>query len=394
MNYREEMLSGEFHVPEIMVSNKEMLPYKTNSGNITLQVSGSDSKYTINRLNIWINGVPLFGVKGITVQSMAGKILKKNIPIKLSHGLNKIEISVTNEKGTESLKETLLMQYNPPEKRKPDLYVVTIGASEYKDTAMNLVYAAKDAKDISSLFNRKTDLYNRVNSFILLNSEVSKENILKVKSSLLLSQPDDVVLIFYAGHGMLDKKLDYYLASFAIDFDNPSQKGIAYDLLEDLVDSIPARNKLILLDACFSGEVDKTAEPIISQGENTEGKVNVRVVGNTRGIGLKQPLRQKEVFDLMKLQFADIRRSTGALVISSAGGGEFAFEGDSWKNGVFTYSFIDGLLSGKADVISTNRGITANELSAYLMERVKGLTQGRQTPTNRRENVAFDFRIW
>ncbi len=394
MNFTEEMLSGEFHVPEIMVTNKEMLPYKTNSGNITLQISGSDSKYTINRLNTWINGVPLFGVKGITVQSEAGKAIIKNIPIKLSQGLNKIEISVTNEKGTESLKETILLQFNPPEKRKPDLYIVTIGASEYQDTTMNLVYAAKDATDIRILFNRKTDLYNSVHSFTLLNREVSKENILKIKNSLLLSQPDDVVVIFYAGHGLLDKKLDYYLASFAMDFYNPSQNGIPYEMLESLVDSIPARNKLILLDACFSGEVDKTDEPITSQGENNDGKVKIRVVGNTRGIGLKQPLRQKEAFDLMKLQFTDIRRSTGALVISSAGGAEFAFEGDSWKNGVFTYSLLDGLLSGKADVLPTNTGITANELSSYLMERVKGLTQGRQTPTNRREKIEFDFRIW
>ena len=394
MNYSEDMLSGEFHVPEINISNRDKLPFKTTSGNLSLEISASDKKYRVNRLNAWVNGVPLFGAKGLTVQTEPGQYLNHSIPIHLSRGKNKIEVSVINEKGTESMKETVLMQYNPIEKSKPDLFLVTIGASEYKDSGMNLMYAAKDAKDLSSLFNRKTELYNRVHTFTLLNCEVTKENLWQLKDSLLTSHPDDVVLVFYAGHGLPDKNLDYFLASWNTDFADPAANGIPYEMLENLVDSIPARNKLILLDACFSGEVDKTAELIAEPGENTEGKVNFRVVGNARGINVLPPQRQKEAFEMMKLQFADLRRSTGALVISSAGGGEFAFEGDSWKNGVFTYSLLDGLISGKADVFPANTGITANELSAYLMERVKGLTQGRQTPTNRREKVEFDFRIW
>jgi uncharacterized caspase-like protein len=391
MNFNESMLSGEFHVPEISITNREMLPYKTNTGNIILQISASDTKYPINRLNAWVNGVPLYGMRGKNLKAATGKPVKPSIPINLSRGKNKIEVSATNEKGTESLKETLIIQYNASEKRKPDLYLVTIGASQYEDSTMNLVYAAKDAKDIGNLFTKFNELYNLVHLFPLLNRDVTKENIAKIKDSLLISHPDDVVFIFYAGHGLPDKNLDYFLASWNTDFADPAKNGIPYEMLENLVDSIPARNKLILLDACFSGEADKTTEIVTIDEENPAGKVNVRVVGNTRGIGVIRSSRQKDPFELMKLQFADLRRSTGALVISSSGSGEFAFEGDSWKNGVFTYSLLDGIISGKADVFPTNTGISANELSAYLMERVNGLTKGRQTPTNRREKVEFDF---
>jgi hypothetical protein len=38
-----------------------------------------------------------------------------------------------------------------------------------------------------------------------------------------------------------------------------------------------------------------------------------------------------------------------------AGGGEFAYEGEQWKNGVFTYSLRQALLSGLADKITTNK---------------------------------------
>ena len=394
MNFSEEMLSGEFHVPEINIINRDKLPFKTRVGNVSLQISAGDKKYKVNRMNAWVNGVPLFGTRGLTIQTEPATYLKQSIALHLSQGKNKIEVSVINEKGTESLKETVMVQYNPPEKRKPDLFLVTIGASEYQDSSMNLVYAAKDAKDISKQFSQPTGLYNRVHSFSLLNREVTKVNLFKLKDSLFHSHPDDVVIIFYAGHGLPDNNLDYFLASWNTDFADPAANGIPYEMLENLVDSIPARNKLILLDACFSGEVDKTAEKMEDSEQNKDGKVNFRVAGSTRGINVMQPQRQKEAFEMMKLQFADLRRSTGALVISSAGSGEFAFEGDSWKNGVFTYSLLDGLISGKADVFPANTGITANELSAYLMQRVNGLTQGRQTPTNRREKVEFDFRIW
>lgn len=394
MNYSEAMLSGEFHVPEISITNREMLPYKSAAGNVILQIAAKDTKYPLNRLNAWVNGVPLYGVRGMIIQSSAGKNANHRIPIKLSHGKNKIEVSVTNEKGTESLKETLIIQYNASEKRKPDLYLVTIGASEYKDSTMNLLYAAKDAKDISNLFTKFNELYNLVHLFPLLNRDVTKENIAKIKDSLLISHPDDVVFIFYAGHGLPDKNLDYFLASWSTDFDDPAKNGIPYDMLENLLDSIPSRKKLMLLDACFSGEIDKTAEILIDGEASTDGQVNFRAVGNIRGIGIRNPARSKEVFEFMKQHFADLRRSTGTLVISSAGSGEFAFEGDSWENGVFTYCLLDGLITGKADVFPTNTGITANEMNAYLMERVKVLTRGRQTPTNRREKVEFDFRIW
>lgn len=49
------------------------------------------------------------------------------------------------------------------------------------------------------------------------------------------------------------------------------------------------------------------------------------------GIGLKNS------FELMQELFADLRRGTGAIVISSASVKEFAFESDAWHNGVFTY---------------------------------------------------------
>jgi hypothetical protein len=38
--------------------------------------------------------------------------------------------------------------------------------------------------------------------------------------------------------------------------------------------------------------------------------------------------------------------------------------------------------------------ITVSELNDYVSKRVKELTQGKQNPTSRKENLLFDYRVW
>jgi uncharacterized caspase-like protein len=91
--------------------------------------------------------------------------------------------------------------------------------------------------------------------------------------------------------------------------------------------------------------------------------------------------------------FADLRENAGLNVISAAAGTEFALEGEEWKNGVFTYSMLSGLKNNLADANKDGQ-ITVSELQSYLQRRVPELTQGRQNPTSRSENVVNDFRVW
>ena len=91
--------------------------------------------------------------------------------------------------------------------------------------------------------------------------------------------------------------------------------------------------------------------------------------------------------------FADLRRGTGAVVISSASGNEFALEGKQWNNGVFTYALLSGLKNEKADR-NHDGTITIGELQAYVIEAVRKLTAGGQNPTVRRENLDYDFAVY
>ena len=120
--------------------------------------------------------------------------------------------------------------------------------------------------------------------------------------------------------------------------------------------------------------------------------------GTVKSRGFKRLTARKKLglassFELMRGLFADLRRGSGAMVISSASGAEYAFESPEWKNGVFTYAILEGLQSGGADADSSG-AVRVSELRDYVVERVRDLTQGKQTPTARRENLEDDFRIY
>jgi hypothetical protein len=87
---------------------------------------------------------------------------------------------------------------------------------------------------------------------------------------------------------------------------------------------------------------------------------------------------------------ADLRRGTGATVISAAGGAEYALESARWNNGAFTYCLRQGLEEGRADA-DKNGAILTSELRDFVTRSVYEMTAGRQRPTVRRENLESDF---
>lgn len=392
MGFSEDMFESDFHLPEVTILNVDKLPLNTDNSQFSFSVNAIDSKYNLNRISVWVNNVPLYGVNGVNLRPFQINSTEKEITVDLSQGINKIQISCLNEKGVESLKESFEINYQPQKIRKPNLYIVAIGASEYQNKEWNLTYAAKDANDFSELFNQQKNFYENIYTNKITNQEVTVENIRNIKQKLKLSKVDDVVIIFYAGHGLLDDSLDYYMATYNINFNKPSENGLKYDDLDILLDSIPSRNKILFIDACHSGEVDKESSQELVTENIVEKDIVFRGV-KPRGYNTLSNIGYNNSFELMKDMFSDIRKGTGAIVVSSAGGGEFAFEGEIWKNGVFTYSMVNGLNSFMADE-NNDKKITISELQNHILKKVQFLTNGKQKPTIRQENIDNDFVIW
>jgi len=380
MGISEEQLSSDIHLPEV-----EILDFNLNGNKIDLSIQSSDSKYKLNRVNVYINDVPIFGAKGQQIKNES--TFNSELSFDLANGKNRIEISVLNNKGVESMRENLLVTVEG--NKKPNLYVVTIGTSQFKDERYNLKYAGKDALDVEKSFLEDA-VYGEVFHKSLIDRDVTKENILNVKSFLESAGRNDVVIVFLAGHGLLDKNFDYYYATHDIDFNNPSERGIVYSELEKLLDGIASLKKVLFMDTCHSGEVDKDDIAINEEEEEEQGDILFRAAGvgvqrkNAAGLGVTA--------ELVKELFSDVRRGTGATVISSAGGMEFAMEGADWKNGLFTYCLLDALTNNSADANKDGKTMLS-ELQLYLQKRVNKISKGKQVPTSRIENLSLDFQI-
>ncbi|MCB9275229.1 MAG: caspase family protein [Lewinellaceae bacterium] len=387
-DFTEDMLSEGFHIPKCTITGRKNFPYKVETSHVTLNIEASDSLYLLDRLNIYINNVPLYGIAGIGLRPLNTYRYTATVSLPLSRGPNKIQVSALNQGGAESLKATTYITYDAPE-TKPNLYLITIGVSDYQAEGLDLQYAAKDARDIAEWY-RSAPGFGQVYTKTLTDGQVTKANIFALRQWLEGTSVDDEVLLFVSGHGLLDKNYDFYYGTHDIDFANPAEKGIRYDDIEGLLDGIPARKKLLLMDACHSGEYDKDTPPLTSAQRDSLEKKGVTFKGFAKG---KPILGLQSSFEMMQQLFADLRRGSGATVITSSSGVQVSYEDEEWANGAFTYAFLYGLKTMKADANEDGQ-VTASEIQAFVGEYVPRLTEGLQVPTFRRENLEFDFRVW
>lgn len=383
-NFSEEDFDKKIAVPKITIRD---IPFITQDKKLLLEIEAIDASYHLKQLHIYINGVPVWGRKGKDLSALNTKKWQDEVSVELSNGKNTIQFFVLNKKGVKSLYSTHQIIYNG-QISTSSLYVVTLGGSNFKDTTMNLRYADKDISDVKKYF--KNAYTHKDTRFIdYSNTKFTVENIDHLKTVLSQTKVDDEVIIFIATHGLIDSNLDYYFATHEVDFYNPSVKGLSYYEFEDLLDEIPARRKIVFIDACHAGELDKTEVKLSKLEATTEGEIIMRSFksGNWNKFGVQNS------FDLMKELFIDLRGGTGTTVIASTSGAEFALEGKKWNNSVFTYSLLSGLKNKTAD-LNFDGEITILELQEYLYKMVGKLTKGLQEPTYRSENIINDWRIW
>ena len=377
-------IKGEIDLP-LLTLDTEAIPLETSKKVLEIPVRATSS-VALNRYIVSVNGVPLNHTEDF---QMDGSTDQRTLKIELTSGENRIKIVCLNSTGFKSLSQSLSINYTQP-KIKPNLYLLSIGVSEFKQKDFNLTYADKDAQDVISLFESGSK-YGKVISIPLLNKEANLKEFESIKKQLQGARPEDYMIIFVASHGLLSDELDYYLAMNDVDFESPDKGGLLYEHLEEVFKLSNARNRLVFLDACHSGEVDKDETTVVSATNTPHESVNSRgfkaVASSEKKVGLQSS------FDLMKELFVDLEQSTGATVISSASGEEYAFESPQWNNGVFTYALLRGLKHNLADKNKDGQ-IRISEIRNYVYEQVHSLTNGKQNPTSRTENTENDFVVW
>jgi len=373
------------NMPECDFANRDTINYNQSSQWLKLHISGTAQNSAISRFNIWINETPLYGVRGINMSKARNQVIDTVITVLLSQGENRIETSITNARGAESYRAPLFVKYTPTDADSlaGKLHFIGIGINQFADSLYNLSWSVKDIRDLALNLKNKYSASGDISIDTLFNRDVITKNIVALKQKLLQTGVNDKVIIAYSGHGLLSKDYDYYLSTFNIDFDKPELKGLPYDVLQDLLDSIPARKKLLLIDACNSGEVDKEEMQYYQQVQTTLDSTKKGIIKLTPKS--QNILGTKSSFALMQQLFVNAGKSTGATIISAAAGTQFALERNNLQNGVFTYSILE--------YMQRHRTASVAALKKYVNERVSQLTNGAQVPTERSENTK-DWMVW
>jgi hypothetical protein len=378
-----KVFNEQITVPMAEIVGDEEFSYDTPEGVFDFVISAKDPKFKLISYNVIVNEVPFYGSMGISISEFNKSNFEKNVSVPLSIGENKIQVSVMNELGLENFKYPTYINYKPEKKGIPArTHFIGIGVNKFKDSQYNLNFCVKDIEDLSKEFGE-------INSKIQLlkDEQVTRENILLLKKYLNDSTTvNDLVIISCSSHGLLDDSLNFYLAMHDTDFDYPLEKSLKYEELENLLDGIPARKKLLLLDACNSGENDKDNILIKSKDEKS---IAAR--------GPKKKVLSKSSFQTMNELFVNVRNNTGSVIISAAGGVQSALEGDAvqlngktLENGAFTYALLEMLRQSKAE----KKKLSVNNLKKYVEKRVIEITNGKQTPTSRQETMEIDWNIW
>lgn len=379
----EEVVEGKTPRPSVTIKKVDRV-----DDNAILKLIVGSSGARLSRTYVWVNGVPAFGHSGI-----ASSESEQSIKVPLSAGTNHIEVSVVDERGAESIRDATEMTM-APRAVGPQLHVLAVGVSQYQNNSFNLKYADRDAIAIGSFFQEQRYKFSRVSLDVKTNNTASHDDILMALKAMRSVPPDDYVIISFAGHGLLDDKLNFYFAPYDMDFTHPAARGISYKDLEEALYAIPSRHKVLLLDSCHSGEIrDESSAPAsnppTSQETDDQKKQNTNIVvsppvqSGARGVGFDTvALNDTSSASYIEQLFADLRHGPGASVLAASSAQQYSYESDKYDGGVFTYELIRCMRSGDAD--SRRDGeFHVSELRQCVANHVLEDTGGRQRPTAR-----------
>jgi tetratricopeptide (TPR) repeat protein/uncharacterized caspase-like protein len=240
----------------------------------------------------------------------------------------------------------------------PRSYALVVGVSKYRNLPADkqLPYAGADAELMYTiLISPEGGNFKAENVHVLTNEKATLANLRKEINDWLpgVAKEDDRVLIYFAGHGFIDKGTGKaYLAPHDIDLDHFGSTGLPMEELGQAMGSkIRAKSKILLTDSCHSGALTP---------QDTEA------LNHT----------------LVKLQ-------TSLFSLTASRDRERSFEGPDFGggHGVFTYYVAKGM-EGAADTTPRDGVVSADELAEYVHTQVREATQGQQNPTS--EKGSFD----
>ena len=246
-------------------------------------------------------------------------------------------------------------------------WAVVIGISDYRDPAIpDLEYADDDARAVYDFLRSPAAGLGGLaeeNTLLLINEEATYANIRRALFTFLKGPTDDdIVVVYFAGHGTpdLDRLQNLYLLPHDSELEDISSTGFPMDDVQDAISQTYFRHLILIADACHSAGVG--------------GQLSARELG-TNTIN--------EVF------LESLKASLGGYVtVTASQVNQLSQEDARWGggHGVFTHFLLEAL-RGAADE-DGSRIVTLGEVTEYVRDKVRRETNNAQIPTI--SQTAFD----
>jgi uncharacterized caspase-like protein len=360
---------GDAEPPKIAI-NYPGVDAKVETDGITILGLITDN-VAVERVQITVNGVEVAPPRDL---AMVGRGVPIRVQATLQPGANVIEITAADKAGNVSQSVRTVTRAVPVALapagagtvRVANRWAVVVGVGEYDNRAIpRLRFAARDAEAMYSYLTTHGG-YPKENVVLLSDSTAQKPTLLNIKRALgdFLARRagrDDIVLIYFAGHGAPEVDaggieadgLSKYLIPRDGDPESLYTTALPMDEIQRIFARVQAERIVMLLDTCYSGTAG--------------GRSFARA--STRATGINDQFLER------------LTRSRGRVIITASGPNEVALELTELGHGIFTHFVLEGL-RGKADRNGDGL-VTVSELYEFVEGQVDATARragGRQRP--------------
>jgi WD40 repeat protein len=307
-------------------------------------------------------------------------VLEAQVPIVA--GPNLITAYAFNRDNIKSVDTGLSLMGSRGLKRGGTAYIFVAGVNQYANSSFNLRYAVSDAGDFGDELQRaqlRLGNFTDIQVIPLLDSVVTKANFIyglqrlsqgeaatapagspDALKKLKTAQPEDAVVIYFAGHGVATPDGRFYLIPHDLGYDGPRTQLDAASLrsildhsisdreLEQALENIDAGQLVLVIDACNSGQA-------LESEEKRRGPMNSK--------GLAQLAYEK-----------------GMYILTAAQSYQAALEQRRLGHGYLTYALVEeGLKTPAADARPKDGQVELSEWLDYAVARVPLMQAGTAT---------------
>ena len=271
-----------------------------------------------------------------------------------------------------------------------DRYAIVIGIAKYQDPNVNTcLLSDNDASSLASTLSASGwNIYNTMisadpstngSSVTSVGPSPTKANIKLALSAFAADHPDaSTLLVYYSGHGSLTSGTAYicpYDTNNSSTISAFTSSMISVQELDSWLESVPAANKLLVLDSCYSGgyvdkglSVDATPQAYYGQSIETSLSIAVsdgaRLFENAFSTQSDPSILTISAAGSQEESYSDVKTDSYGNILYDSSGNMLGVVNNYATNGVFTWFLLKAFSDASAD-IDHNGLVTATEAYSY-----------------------------